>query len=122
MGKLRHIKYFLAAFGLVVLLLSTTACALDFLGWDLTSDSPDISSVEIDPAHQSCLSASDCVLVYVDCSGCDCGQPINYMYEDLYLSLSRELCSAYAGPVCEMYCPPANLVCQSGRCGTEPAE
>ena len=102
--------------------LFLSACALDFSSGDSPSDSPGISVVEIDPAHQACELPSDCVLVYVDCSGCDCGVPVNYLYEDIYINLYKEICSDYVGPVCEMYCPSSTLICQSGLCGTEPSD
>jgi hypothetical protein len=86
---------------------------------DKSSDSPELSMVWIDSAHQTCELPSDCVLVYVDCSGCDCGVPVNFLYEDYYLDLYKETCSDYEGPVCEMYCEPSTLVCRSGQCEIE---
>jgi hypothetical protein len=68
-----------------------SACNLDFSSGDLPSDNLDQSVVEINPEHQTCVVASDCVLVYVDCSGCDCGIPVNSLYEDTYKNLAIHL-------------------------------
>ena len=78
--------------------------------------------VEVDPAHQVCELAGDCALAYVDCSNCDCGVPVNKDFIDLYSRLYIDLCSEYAGPACEVECPPVILTCQSGLCGGAPAE
>ena len=107
---------------LIASVLFLSACVFNNSNEGLPSDNLTINGIEIDPAHQTCLLPTDCVLVYLDCSGCDCGVPVNSMYEKLYLNLAIETCSEYAGPVCEIYCPPTTLVCQSGLCGTEPLE
>ena len=74
------------------------------------------SAVEVAAVHQACDTADDCVLVYTDCSTCDCGTPVNRAHEELYLELYLETCRDYTGPVCEMYCPEAALLCLEGQC------
>ena len=107
---------------LLVSVLVLSGCVLDNPSRKIPTNSPDIINVEVDSMHQTCELTSDCVLVYADCSGCDCGVPVNYFYEDYYVDLYEEICSDYEGPVCEMYCPPSTLICQSGFCGIESSE
>jgi hypothetical protein len=108
--------------GLILSSLIHAGCSLDLLAVDQAPNTPDSRVVEIKPSHQSCELASDCVIVYIDCSGCDCGVPVNRDFETKYRDLYQELCSTYAGAVCEMYCPQVSLVCNSGICDVEPLE
>ena len=108
------------AFLITVLFLA--GCSPDISRGDPTHNDSRSRVVEIDPAHQSCDLANDCVLAYVGCSGCDCGLPINRKFEDFYMELFVDLCSDYSGAVCEIYCPPVILICKSGKCVVEPSE
>ncbi len=70
----------------------------------------------IEPIDQACESSEECVLVWTDCSTCDCGTPVNRQHQEKYQMAYRELCVEYVGPVCEIYCPPAELMCAQGVC------
>ena len=70
----------------------------------------------IEPADQTCESSNECVLVWTDCSTCDCGTPVNQIHEQKYQRAYQDLCVDYEGPVCEMYCPPVELQCDQGVC------
>jgi hypothetical protein len=61
-----------------------------------------IYTIDIDPAHKTCQQDDDCALVYIDCSSCDCGEPVNINFEEYYHDLYLEICRDYSGPVCEM--------------------
>jgi len=99
-----------------------SGCSQVILGGNSVPERSDYPIVEIDSAHQTCEKAADCITTYVDCSGCDCGIPINLKYENHYLDLYNDVCAEYAGPVCEIYCPPITLICSSGICEAEPSE
>lgn len=109
-------------YSIVTSLLFLSSCTLDFSNRGTPTDDTGVRAVEVNPAHQVCERASDCVVVYVDCSGCDCGVPVNKKFEDLYFELYDDLCSDYVGAVCEMYCPQATLVCESNICVVEPSQ
>jgi hypothetical protein len=70
----------------------------------------------IEPTDQNCESSEECVLVWTDCSTCDCGTPVHRHHQEKYQKAYRELCVDYSGPVCEIYCPPAELICEQGVC------
>lgn len=117
--KIRKPKIILAISFIVILF---TGCSQFSFGADSGPERSDFQIVEIDPAHQTCEIAADCITTYVDCSGCECGIPINIKYEAHYRDLYQDLCADYAGPVCEMYCPPITLTCLSGICAAGPSE
>jgi hypothetical protein len=114
--------YSILKYGIITSLLLLSGCSLDFSNSGSPTNDTVTKVVEVDSAHQVCELASDCVLVYVDCSGCDCGVPINKKYENLYLELYDDLCRDYVGAVCEMYCPQATLVCTSNQCEVKPSQ
>lgn len=64
--------------------------------------------VDVKAIHQACKSDADCVIIYIDCSGCGCGVPVNREYEVFYRARYGDLCMDYSGPVCEVYCPDAS--------------
>ena len=106
-------------FGVCIALPLLVSCSLDVSNRD---EAPELRTIEVDPAHQECEGADDCGLVFVDCSGCDCGIPVNLQFEDRYLQLYSEVCLDYVGPVCEMYCPEVELICQAGVCEANPIQ
>ena len=81
-----------------------------------------IYAIDIDPAHQTCEGNDQCALVYIDCSSCDCGEAVNIQFEEYYQNLYQEVCQDYNGPVCEMFCPKVNLICQNNQCMAEPTQ
>ena len=99
-----------------------SGCSQNYFENETARDGTDHQIIKIDPDHQACQKAEDCITAYVDCSTCECGIPINLDYANLYQELYENQCADYTGPVCEIYCPPVNLVCNSGRCEAEPTE
>jgi hypothetical protein len=108
--------------GVIIYLLILTSCSIITNADHKSGDDLDPWIIEIDPAHQTCENTNDCTLVYIDCSSCSCGTPINLAYESFYTQQAEQICQDYVGPVCEMYCPEATLVCLSGLCVSEPFE
>ena len=107
-------------FGIWVGLLLVDACtpgrSIPPMGRPRATSTIGPAEVRIDPAHQACVAADDCILLYTDCSGCDCGTALNKAYETEYREIKQNLCSDYRGPVCEVYCPPSQPKCLSGKC------
>ena len=101
---------------IIVMLTAGVACQItDAIRSDpVTGGEP--LQLKIEPPDQTCESSNECVLVWTDCSTCDCGTPVNQRHEQKYQLAYQELCVDYEGPVCEMYCPPAELVCEQGMC------
>ena len=112
----KHILALSLVFGSLII----SGCSPERLKANPLSQDPDPWMVEIDPAHQTCTLDTDCGLVYVDCSTCDCGVPIHMMYIEHYTDRYHELCLNYVGPVCEIECPPETLICLSGQCARNP--
>ena len=116
------IHYLFLVGGVILFLTILTSCSIITNADTKFADDLDNWIIEISPAHQTCEIASDCTLVYVDCSYCSCGTPINLAYEEFYTQQAEQVCQDYVGPVCEMYCPEATLVCLTGLCVSEPYE
>lgn len=70
-------------------------------------------------AHQECSSNSECVLIQIDCSECDCGTPVNRNYELEYAVEKKNRCADYRGPVCDLLCPSTVSICKNGKCVEE---
>jgi hypothetical protein len=114
--------YSIIKYVVVISVLLLTGCSLGFSNRILPTDDTGHRVVDVDPVHQVCELASECVLVYVDCSGCDCGVPVNKKFEIRYHELYEVTCSDYVGAVCEMYCPEPTIVCESGQCRVDPSQ
>jgi len=70
----------------------------------------------VDPADQSCLTDTDCVVVGDDCGGCSCGVPVSRARAVVYAERQRAACAAYHGPHCDYSCPTPIPACRDGRC------
>lgn len=84
------------------------------------ASAPTDSGITIDPADQACRVAADCVLVWTECSSCECGTPVNSTFAGKYQLDYQTTCSNYRGPVCEMDCPVVELQCIAQRCTAVP--
>lgn len=67
-------------------------------------------------AHQACNEDTECVLIQLECSDCDCGKPINKDFVQVYENEKRNRCLAYSGPVCDVLCPTTTSVCRNNKC------
>ena len=107
-----------------VFLVLTMLLAVFILGACLTSvtlptDVPtreQIRRIEIDETDKTCFSAKECMLIWTDCSACECGTPINQQHAEKYERAYEENCANYRGPVCEMSCPEVKLDCIDNIC------
>lgn len=72
----------------------------------------------IGPNELYCEQDSDCTLVGISCSSCDCGNPVNIKYKEYYDQQLQEECEGYDGPVCDMNCP-YNVRCIRNTCTNE---
>jgi len=61
-----------------------------------------------------CDVDEDCTTAMVQCS-CDCGIPINKIYEQKYLDKQEEKCKFYTGMMCKMDCK-SKLKCINNMC------
>ena len=75
-----------------------------------------IHRVVIDDNDKMCISAQDCVLVWTDCSACECGTPINQQHAAKVKEAYEAMCTNYRGPVCDMACPEVELDCIENLC------
>lgn len=103
---------------LIILGLISAAILISFLisqKSDVTQQSGE-DDIQIEDSDVICESDEDCVSVFTDCSGCDCGSPVNKKFKAKYESLYKSACNSYRGPVCELYCPPEDLRCESNKC------
>jgi hypothetical protein len=115
---LRAHRFALAVFAVFALV----GCALGAPEPENPSDTQGSRIIEVDPEHQACERANDCVIIEVDCSGCGCGIAVNQNYQEFYRQKYEQVCSRYSGPVCETYCPQTTLTCKADVCEFEPIE
>ncbi|MBS3104936.1 hypothetical protein J4234_01640 [Candidatus Woesearchaeota archaeon] len=73
-------------------------------------------SLNISVQDQICSIDEDCVRVSTDCSGCECGVPVNKIYEEKYAQRYRKVCKNYRGGVCEFCCKAPYIRCQDNKC------
>lgn len=74
------------------------------------------------PEDQACQYDSDCVLVSTDCSGCECGTPVNKIHQTKYANKREVLCKDYRGGVCEFLCSTPYTKCIDHRCALSTSE
>jgi hypothetical protein len=79
-------------------------------------NSPEGNRLPVQVEHQACTANSECVLVQLDCSDCDCGTPVNKKFQTRYLAEKENQCAAYRGPVCDLWCLSTASVCLNGKC------
>lgn len=84
--------------------------------------STDISRFNPPPVlvkHQECADSSECVLVQRECDDCDCGTPVNRIYEMEISKEKEKRCANYKGAVCDIWCPTTKSKCVDGLCTEE---
>ena len=76
----------------------------------------DVEQLSVMSIDQRCEVDDDCVIVSTDCSTCECGAPINRIYEQVYIERYQVLCENYRGGVCEFYCRTPFAACENNQC------
>jgi hypothetical protein len=109
-------RFAITACTFIILMTASTACQITDGILSGRGGGDGSLRLTLEPADQTCESSEECVLVWTDCSTCDCGTPVNQRHQPKYRMAYQDLCADYQGPVCEMYCPPAELVCEQGMC------
>lgn len=72
--------------------------------------------LQIPLIDQLCLTDQDCTTTITVCGGCSCGSPVNVLYAAKYQQQLPQLCQAYTGPFCQLYCLPQTPRCINQRC------
>jgi hypothetical protein len=72
--------------------------------------------IHISMSDQSCTVDSDCMVVNTICSMCECGEPVNKMYEKNYNDMWQAQCKGYAGGICDYLCETPFAKCINEQC------
>ena len=68
---------------------------------------------------RSCEQDGDCIKVETSCNGCCEQAAVNASSADAYRNHKTNVCTGYAGPICNCAFQPARVVCIQKKCTVE---
>ena len=103
---------------LVLLIITILLIIFGILIFLNKSNPIQIESTELEVVleDRNCALDSDCIIISTKCSACECGVPINGIYEKSYKEKFKKVCKNYHGGICEYCCPTIYIRCINNMC------